>query len=156
MKTIFRYIAIVLLFGSLLFLGFLRDGYVVNLHLPDTSLLINRYEDRLSLIPASPLQGIATMDPRWYNLPFFMVLMAGITLLLARLLFRRKEAARYVGLVYLGLFSLAGLITGLGWAFQLSLAYTLGQHLKELLLSPLLSLLIVAALYTEKQLRGAE
>lgn len=125
---------------------------MVNLHLPDTPLLINRYEDGLSLVPASPLQGAATTDPRWYNLPFFLLMMSGITVLLARLLFRRKEAAIYVGMVYLSLLALAGLITGLGWTFQLPLGYTLGQHLKELILSPLLGLLILAALYTENHL----
>lgn len=141
-----------LLLCSLLFLGFLRDGYVVNLHLQEAPLLIDRYSDSLALIPGSPLDTTAAIDPRWYNLPFFFLCIAGISLLLARLLFHRKEAFIYVGLVYLGLILLAGLITGLGWAFGFPLAYTLGQHLKELTLSPLLSLLLLAALYMQKAL----
>lgn len=132
-------------------MGFLRDGYVVNLHLEEAPLLINRYSDSLTLIPDSPLQAEASLDPRWYNLPLFLLLIAGGTILLVRLLFKQKEAALYVALTYLGLVLMTGIITGFGWAFQWPMAYTLGQHLKELTLSPLLSLLLLAALYMQRQ-----
>lgn len=123
---------------------------MVNLHLEEAPLLINRYDDSLSLIPASPLPTEAAIDPRWYNLPLFLLLIAGGTILLARLLFREKEAALFVALAYLGLILLTGFITGTGLIFQWPMAYTLGQHLKELTLSPLLSLLLLAALYMQR------
>jgi Na+-driven multidrug efflux pump len=125
---------------------------VVNLHLENSPLLIDRYGDNLSLVPSSPLQAASPIDPRWYNLPLFLLLTGGGTVLLARLFFREKEAWRYVALAYLALTLLAGLISGLGWAFHSPMGYTLGQHLKELILSPLLSLLLLAALYMQKQL----
>jgi hypothetical protein len=152
LKPLFRYVAIFLLLGLLFFLGFLRDGYVVNLHLEGLPLLISRYSEAISLIPAAPWSS-GVIDPRWYNLPLFVLLMAGLTLLLARLLFRKRNAVQWAGLVYLGLTGLSGFIIGLGWAMQLPLVYTLGQHLKELLLSPLFSLLLLAALYMGRHLR---
>lgn len=142
-----RYALLGFIIMAFLLLGFVRDGYILNLNDTASPLLISRYESQFAV---NVLEGSAQSqtDPRWYTLPIYLFLYTGLTAAALWLLFRQK-AVLVITVIGYGILTVlaGGLLLTSNWGISTAVSFTMAQQLKELMLSPFMALLLLAFCY---------
>lgn len=144
-----RYSLLVLVTAGFLTGGFVREKYIINFSDPQLPLFIERYEaaDALPVKIFDQAQPQQT-DPRWFTLPLYLLFYILLSACALFLIFQKKEVWIYVVSGYGALLLLSGVFLVLAkFLTGLSVPYTVAQHLKELMLSPFLTMFLIALYY---------
>ncbi len=138
---------LIIIFTALTGLGFLRDQYILNLHQPALPLLVSRSDSGLAV---NALAQLEASDPRWLTLPAYIILYCSLSTAALYLIFRRKEAIVLSTASYGFLVLLSGLLLGIYFLIEgksKAVVFILAQQLKEFMLSPFITLLLIAIYY---------
>jgi hypothetical protein len=145
-----RKIKIILFVFVLLALGFIRETLFVNINSVLYDKLYNENNHfvawYLSFITRFTYQTIYIA--KWFITPLFVFFYWFIQRKFLFFLFNKKTVVRWLGVLYLSLFLLAGIFFAAGWAFgQINDGYTFSRLFMGLLQSPAPCMILIPAMY---------
>jgi len=145
-----RKIKIALFVLLLVALGFCRETLFVTIN----AVLYNKYFDTTdhlgySLEPFLSLFSYNTLYvAKWFITPFFAFVFWFTQKQFLTFLFHEKKTNRWLGILYLSLFLLAGIFFVAGWAFgNITQGYTFSRLFMGLLQSPAACMILIPVTY---------
>jgi hypothetical protein len=148
-----RKIKIALFVLALLVLGFFRETLFVSINSALYDKFYNENNNRvvwfLSFLNFFSYQTIYVA--KWFITPLFVFVYWFIQLRFLLFLFNEKRTVRWLSILYLSLFLLAGVFYMAGWAFgKINDGYTFSRLFMGLLQSPAPCMILIPAMYLYK------
>jgi hypothetical protein len=140
MKKILIIAGIVFLFILQLMVGYIRESYVINTHVKEQPLLIERYSSGTEEYPmkTAEVSKAITGNPKWISTSLYSIFFLVSSSIIVFLIFRTKKAVYFCLSAYTIIFMLAGVFVVISFLFNnYKVGYGLAQNLKNLSQSPL-------------------
>jgi len=148
-----RKIKIILFVILLMTLGFFRENLFVNINDVLYNKLYNKNNPMiwyLCFLQNASYKAVYTA--KWFITPFFAFIYWFIQKQLLITVFNEKKIIRWLSVLYLSLFLLAGIFFVAGWALgDINKGYTFSRLFMGLLESPVACMILIPTMYLYKQ-----